>query len=82
MACIFYNSTRIDGTPIFGETPNLPVNVPLGVTRWKIRVRPMEFTTIFLKYSNRIEKYILYQRDNMLVPGIKQSENIRGYYAD
>lgn len=67
-----------NGALIFGELPDLPVKVQVDVTKWRIRKRQNGFAEIFLRFGpTHFEKWVLVVKDGFLIPGYKQSENLR-----
>ena len=73
MAVIIGN--MMNGNPVFGGMPDLPVSVPVGVSWWKIRQRAGSLAVIYLRRDDRFEKWVLTEKDGKLIPGYKQGEN-------
>lgn len=48
--------------------PNLPVDVPIGVRKWRIRARWNQLAAIYLKYDDKIEWRRLGEKDGRLMP--------------
>jgi hypothetical protein len=53
---------------VWGGPVNEPVDVPAGVLRWRIRCRPNNVPFIFLRYTNRIEQWIVGRENGRAFP--------------
>ena len=56
----------------------LPLNIPEGVLKYKLSFRTTDFASVFLKYEDRIEWWILGHKDGELYPALQQAANRRG----
>ena len=54
---------------------NEPVDVPAGVLRWRIRCRPDNVPFIFLRYSDRIERWYLGRESGRVFPLYQSASN-------
>ena len=66
-----------DPSPIFGTGNDLPVEVPPGVVRWKLRQRLTSFAMLYLKYPDRIEEWLVHEVDGKIAPYMRRGQNKR-----
>ena len=73
---------ELDGiSMVFSVPEGLPVEVPEGVERWKLKDRPNDWPMIYLKFTDRFEKwYVGVKHGKAVVPTHKIGSNTTGVF--
>lgn len=69
---------KIGTNYVFSSIPDIKLVLPPGTLRYKIRERPGEFATIFIKTRHGISQHYLQVVNGELHPGNSLGSNIRG----